>query len=188
MTRLKPGDVAPPIETHTLDGAPIYVPSGSWTLLSFLRYASCPMCNLRVRELTQSTAELGSRQVRWIAVFHSSSERLTRHYTGDARQHIVADPRKELFAKYRTERSWLGMLLSMLAPSFYWRFLRATVFGYWGGAIDSSFHSMPADFLISPDGRITLAHYGTHIGDHLAGAAVRPSSLAKTLVQPINFA
>lgn len=188
MKRLKPGDVAPPIETITLDGAPIHVPSGSWTLLSFLRYASCPMCNLRVRELTQATAELESRQVRWIVVFHSSAERLTRHFTGDARQHIVADPRKKLFAKYRAERSWLGMLISVLAPSFYWRFLRAAAFGYWGGAIDSSFHSMPADFLISPDGRITLAHYGTHIGDHLAVAAVRPNGLAKTLVQPINVA
>ena len=37
--------------------------------------------------------------------------------------------------------------------------------------IDSSVRSMPADFLITPDGRIRFAHYGTHIGDHLALSA-----------------
>jgi hypothetical protein len=136
------------------------------------------MCNLRVRELTQATADLTSCGVSWIAVFHSSPERLLSHFRGDARRHVVADPRKEFFATYRTERSWLGLLASMLVPSFYWRFVRATIFGYWGGAIDDSFHSMPADFLISPDGRIHVAHYGTHIGDHLALSEVCQRSAA----------
>jgi hypothetical protein len=130
------------------------------------------MCNLRVRELNLASAELESRQITWIAVFHSPVERLERHFGEEARRHIIADPRQELYARYGIQRSWLGMVLSMLVPSFYWRYLRATVLGYWGGAIDSSFHSMPADFLISPDGRIQLVHYGKHIGDHLALSAV----------------
>jgi hypothetical protein len=126
------------------------------------------MWNLRVRERVQATGVLESRQITWIAVFHSPVRRLERHVGGEARQHVVADADKKLFAMYATERSWRGMVVSMLAPSFYWRFLQATVHGYWGGAIDGAFHSMPADFLIAPDGRIRLAHYGTHIGDHVA--------------------
>jgi peroxiredoxin len=163
----KAGDLAPGFETVALDGTRIQVPVSSWTLISFLRYASCPMCNLRVRELTRATAELESRQVTWIAVFHSPAERLERHFGGSARRHIVADPHKELYARYGIERSWWGMLITLLVPSFYWRFLRASALGYWGGAIDGGFHSMPADFLVSPDGLICRAHYGKHIGDHL---------------------
>jgi peroxiredoxin len=129
----------------------IQVPAaGSWMLVSFLRYASCPMCNLRVRELTLATAELASHRIGWVAVFHSPRRRLERHVRGDALRHTIADPHRGLYALYGVGHSWSGLLMSMLVPSFYWRFLRASTLGYWGGAIDDSFHSMPADFLVSP--------------------------------------
>jgi hypothetical protein len=124
------------------------------------------MCNLCVRELMLGTAELESHQVVWVAVFHSPPAQLERHLHSDAPRHVVADPGRELYELYGVGRSWLGMFLTMLVPSFYWRFLRASALGYWGGAIDDSFHSMPADFLVSPEGKIRLAHYGRHIGDH----------------------
>jgi hypothetical protein len=85
----------------------------------------------------------------------------------DTQAHVVADPGRELYARYGVGRSWRGLLMSMLVPSFYWRFLRATALGFWGGAVDDSMHTMPADFLVSPDGVIRLAHYGRHIGDHV---------------------
>ena len=165
---LRPGDVVPVFEAATLDGGAIQIPTGeSWILVSFLRYASCPMCNLRVRELTRATAELESCQVTWVAVFHSPALRLERHFRGDASRHIVADPGRRLYELFGVGRSWWGMVITMLAPSFYWRFLRASWFGYWGGLIDDSLHSMPADFLVSPSGEIRLARYGKHIGDHV---------------------
>jgi peroxiredoxin len=164
---LRFGDAAPSFETVALDGTTLRVPTaGSWILISFLRYASCPMCNLRVRELVLRTAELESHRITWVAVFHSPPKRLTRHLHGDALRHVVADPRRALYERYGVGRSWWGILVSLLVPSFYLRFLRAGALGYWGGAIDDSFHSMPADFLVSPDGLIRLAHYGRHIGDH----------------------
>jgi peroxiredoxin len=178
MKRLRRGDAAPHFDSVTLDGAPIHAPAAEWMLLSFLRYASCPMCNLRVRELSNTAAELESRGIRWVAVFHSPASRLERYFSGTKRQHIVADPHKEFYARYGCERSWFGLLLSVLVPSFWWRFVQATVLGYWGGAIDNSFHSMPADFLIAPDGRIRIAHYGKHIGDHVPVADVFAASVA----------
>ena len=130
------------------------------------------MCNLRVRELSLSASELESQGVAWLAVFHSPSERLERHLGRDVLGHIVADPGRSLYELYGVRRSWWGLLLTMLLPSFYWRFLRASALGYWGGAVNGSLHSMPADFLISPDGIVRLAHYGRHIGDHLSVASV----------------
>lgn len=173
MKTLACGDAVPDFEAAALDGTVIRVPAeGSWTLISFLRYASCPMCNLRVRELTLGTTELASHGVAWVAVFHSPRRRLERHLRGAAPRHTVADPHRSLYGLYGVGHSWLGMVRSMLVPSFYWRFLRASALGYWGGAIDDSLHSMPADFLVSPDGRIRLAYYGRHIGDHLSISSV----------------
>lgn len=168
MTMLRVGDRAPPFEALALDGSAIQPATNDrWTLISFLRYASCPMCNLRVRELTQKTAKLESRGIAWIAVYHSPAERLTRYLNAEQRSRVVADPHKRLYKLYGIQRSWLGMLVTLVMPSFYWRFLKASALGYWGGAIEGGFHSMPADFLVSPDGIITRAHYGKHIGDHL---------------------
>jgi peroxiredoxin len=170
--RLKTGDPAPLLDAETLDGAAMRVPDDSWTLLSFLRYASCPMCNLRVRELMLATSELEGRGITWVAVFHSPRERLVRHFDAAAQRHIVADPRRLLYATYGIEQSWRGLFVSMFIPSFYTRFVRASVLGYWGGAIDASFRSMPADFLVSPDGVIRQLHYGKHLGDHLPLSAL----------------
>jgi hypothetical protein len=43
--------------------------------------------------------------------------------------------------------------------------------GFWGGA-DVQMAKMPTDFLVAPDGRILLVHYGHDIGDHLSLAEI----------------
>ena len=169
MNPLVRGGTAPVFDTVALDGTLVSVPaSGAWTLLSFLRYASCPMCNLRVRELRLRDQELKSAGVTWLAVFHSPSRRLMRYFSTEVRSHVVADPGRVLYARFDVGYSWWRTLASVLVPTFFWRLLKATAFGYWGGAIDHSIHSMPADFLVSPTGAIRLVHYGRHIGDHVA--------------------
>ena len=173
MRAIGPGDAAPPFETTVLNGSTVRVPTTqSWTLISFLRYASCPMCNLRVRELAFRSAELEGQGITWVAVFHSSRRRLEPFVHGEQLRHVIADPARVLYERYGVGQSWWGMLLTMFVPSFYWRFLQATALGYWGGAIDGGFHSMPADFLVSPEGVVRLAHYGRHIGDHVNVAAL----------------
>ena len=93
----------------------------------------------------------------------------------------VADPYGELYRDYAVERSWWSMARTMLVPSFHAAVLKAAVLGYWGGRIDGPLASMPADFLISPDGVIRACRYGAHLADHLsvddALAAVRRQPL-----------
>ena len=161
------GANAPHWSAANLLGESVPVPSTSgWTLLSFLRYASCPACNLRVRELRQRNSDLARARVEWFAIFHSPDWRLKRYMPADSWSHVIPDPDRRMGAAYGTTRSWLGLSLSMIVPSFYWAFLKTLAFGYWGGAIDRWFDTMPADFLIAPDGTLRLAHYGRHIVDH----------------------
>lgn len=180
MRRLGPGDVAPPFTVTAISGhvvtagapAPVGDAAPGRTLLVFLRYASCPMCNLRVRELHLAADELEARRVRVVAVMHSPARRIVRHNGNTFAGEIIADPARTLYRLYRAEKSWLGMLWSMLVPSFYVRFVEAMLRGFWGGWIDGTFASMPAEFLITPEGRIEIAHYGRHIGDHLPLASI----------------
>ena len=173
MNRLAAGAPAPTLTVTTLDGQHVRIPEkGRWTLLCFLRYASCPMCNLRVRELSRSATELESAGISWLAVFHSPEKRLEKHLPPATWSHVIPDNERRLSLQYRTRRSWAGMLFSVFVPSFYWRFAQTLRHGYWGGAVDHAFHSMPADFVVSPDGVIQLAHYGRHIGDHVSVAQV----------------
>jgi hypothetical protein len=52
-------------------------------------------------------------------------------------------------------------------PRSYLDWLRAVRHGFWGGRMPLQIATMPADFLIGPDGRICRAHYGRSVGDHM---------------------
>jgi peroxiredoxin len=170
---LRPGIATPTATVTTVAGDALTLPlAGTWTLLSFLRYASCPACNLRVRELRNGADALHRAGIQWYAIFHSPDRRLKQHMPDAVWGNIIADPAGELGAQFATRRSWGGIGLSLVLPAFYRAFVRTLAYGYWGGAVDGWFHTMPADFLVAPDGRIRLAHYGRHIVDHLDVAAV----------------
>jgi peroxiredoxin len=61
--RLKPGDNAVPFSVETIEGKRIYLElfAGKPLLLMFYRYASCPMCNLRLRDFAQHYPRLRQR-------------------------------------------------------------------------------------------------------------------------------
>jgi thioredoxin-dependent peroxiredoxin len=168
--RLKPGDKAVPFSTETLDGQTISLElfAGKPLLLMFYRYASCPMCNLRLRDFAQQYPKLRERGLEVVAFFHSPAPKIRRnagkqHYPF----HLVPDPQFNVYRRYGVETSWLRFFLSMLLPSFYVDWIRSMRYGFWGG-VAWQMGKMPADFLIGPDGRILRTHYGSEIGDHLA--------------------
>jgi peroxiredoxin len=168
--RLQPGDKAVPFSVETIEGKPISLEVfvGKPLLLMFYRYASCPMCNLRIRDFAQGYSRLHEQGLEVVAFFHSPARNI-RANAGrrDIPFDIVADPKYKVYQTYGIETSWFRFLLSMFLPSFYVDWLRAMRYGIWGG-VDWQMGKMPADFLIGPDGRILKAHYGRDIGDHLA--------------------
>lgn len=167
--RLKPGDQAVPFSVETIEGKTISLKqfAGKPLLLMFFRYASCPMCNLRLRDFAQHFPRLHERGLEVVAFFHSPA----RHIRANAgKGHypfpLVADPEFNVYRSYGVETSWLRFLLSMLLPGFYVDWVRSMRYGFWGG-VDWQMGKMPADFLIGPEGQIVKAHYGREMGDHL---------------------
>lgn len=168
--RLKTGERAIPFSVETLEGKTISLDqfAGKPLLLMFYRYASCPMCNLRIRDFAQHYSRLHERGLEVVAFFHSPARNI-RANAGKRRIpfHLVPDPKFKVYQSYGIETSWLRFLLSMFLPRFYVDWIRAMRYGIWGG-VDWQMGKMPADFLIAPDGRIVMAHYGREMGDHLA--------------------
>jgi thioredoxin-dependent peroxiredoxin len=170
MMRRNPGDKAVPFSAETIEGKTISLESfaGKPLLLMFYRYASCPMCNLRLRDFAQHYPGLHERGLEVVAFFHSPAGSIRRN-AGKQQYpfHLVPDPRFHVYRRYGVETSWPRFLLSMLLPSFYVDWIRSMRYGFWGG-VDWQMGKLPADFLIGGDGRILKAHYGRDIGDHLS--------------------
>jgi thioredoxin-dependent peroxiredoxin len=159
-----------PIRTlRDIAGAEVELGRGDrWTLLSFLRYASCPSCLLHVRELVVKHERLAGAGVDVVVVFHSPVGRIRRHTARlDAPFRIVSDPQRGLYRAFHVSASWPKLLTSFVRPSFVPAFVKTLVYGFWGGAIDGELARMPADFVIDGGGAIVQAYYGRHIGDHV---------------------
>jgi thioredoxin-dependent peroxiredoxin len=137
----------------------------SKVMLSFFRYASCPLCNLRINHLIRHYEKLSRAGLKVIAVFQSPVESITQ-YVGkqDAPFPIIADPEQNLYKRYGVTGSMLGMLrtsfrVKELSQSF--------GMGYLPGKIEGTFAMIPADFLINNEFVVERAFYGKDIGDHL---------------------
>lgn len=167
--RLETGRSAIPFTAQTVDGESISLAqySGKPLLLMFFRYASCPMCNLRLHDFARQYERLEARGLRVVAFFHSPASEIRAH-AGRRRYPfpLVADPDFHVYRSYGVETSWSRLLRSGVLPRFYVDWARSLRHGFWGGAA-WRMATMPADFLIGADGRIVRAHYGRDIGDHL---------------------
>ena len=167
--RIQPGAPAPDFDVQDLEGGRRSLAQyrGRPLLLQFYRYASCPMCDLRLHDFSREYPRLNAQGLEVVAFFHSSAERLRGHFRRRPMAFpIVGDPARQVYRRYGIETSWTGLLLSMVKPGFYMDWMRSMRHGYWGG-VDTRLASMPADFLIGPDGTVLRVHYGRDIGDHM---------------------
>lgn len=163
---LAPGQSAPDFEATNWDGTPVRLADHRdrkvW--LAFFRYASCPLCNLRVHDIIARHADLASRGVDVLAVFQSPPERIASYVGKQAPPFpILADPTEALYGKYGLRTS----LLAYLHPKNFGVVFRAMRRGFLPGPPDGSATRVPGDFLIRPDGTLADAFYGKVIADHI---------------------
>lgn len=138
---------------------------GQKVLLSFLRTAACPFCNLRVHEMMKKQAEWEDQDLVTIAVFASPASEILK-YAGkqDPPFPIIADPTEYLYRQYGIGHSLLGKLKAMARIREIFQIMTK---GYFN--MESLFEKtvMPADFLIDENGIIVHSYYGKDFGDHI---------------------
>lgn len=166
--KLQSPQPAKDFQVTDIHGVPIALGdyAGKKLMISFYRYASCPLCNLRVHELIERFPEYQARGLHMLAFFQSPSARI-RQYVGkqDVPFPLIADPMRLVYRRYGVEASWVGFGKALFKPS---RVFDAVVKKrFLPGTMEGNAAMIPADFLIGPDLVIRHAFYGEDIGDHM---------------------
>jgi thioredoxin-dependent peroxiredoxin len=165
--RKKAGEQAIPLTLPAIDGSTYNTSDllGGPFMLSFFRFASCPFCNMRIRELARRYDDL-SDQFSIVAVFDSSLPDLIKNMEGhNAPFPILADESNHYYREYGIEHSVWGMIKGLVTrfPTF----LKGVFSGYIPNIFRADLTTIPADFLIDKSGTIKVVYYGKDEGDHL---------------------
>ena len=137
-------------------------------LLSFFRYAGCPVCNFRMHELGEDMQQLTREGYTVVAIFESPTDVLDAYAFDFPRDMIiVGDPEQEFFELYGVEKS-IGKLLKAATNKEARRRMKGGKEKYASDAPkrDGSLTRVPAEFIVE-DGVLRKAHYGEFVGDHL---------------------
>lgn len=139
---------------------------GKKVMLSFYRYAGCPLCNLRLNQLINQYDDLKAENMELIAIFQSPKKSMQKYISSrhDVPFPVIADPGRKLYKIYEVEGSLCGLLKGMTRLK---DFGSALVRGMSPGKMEGDIGMIPADFLINEEGIIDIAYYGKDIGDHL---------------------
>ncbi len=161
---------APDFSTTDFNGQPVSLRGlrGQRVLLSFMRNAGCPVCNLRVHELRQKADSLRAANTAVVLVYESPATAL-REYLGAEPWPFtfIADPGQILYAQYGVETS-VGKFLRSMGNGVMAK-------GKAGAALDhkplakqdGNTTRIGADFLLDEHGVVERSHYGRFVGDHL---------------------
>ena len=100
-----------------------------------------------------------------IVFYHSPAEKLAATQDVATPFDLVADPEKQIFAKYGVETGLRGFV----SPTVMRDYAKALAAGYAPGLFssDGGVTTNPADFIVDANGQIVFAHYGTQYADSL---------------------
>lgn len=162
---LSKGTPAPDFQAQSLSGRPVQLSAlrGKPVLLKFHRFSGCPVCQYQTHAYMERSEELRRTGAETLIVIHSSAERMRPIYADRPGVTFIPDPEKKLYRLYGSgfsfakmwNRSTWKQIFSAFAHGFFPRFRR-----FQGGVT-----GVPSDFLIAPDGTLSVVHYGTDYGD-----------------------
>lgn len=164
--KIQPGDRLPARDLVDIRAEKVTVPDAERLVhLQFRRFAGCPICHLRLRSFVNRSEEVAAAGVREVVLFHSSAEELRRTAAGLPFA-VVGDPEKALYREFGVEHAPRALLnpraLRAVAASVT-EVLRGRLPR--PGSAEGGRLGLPGDFLISPDGLVRAAKYGTHADD-----------------------
>jgi peroxiredoxin len=135
-------------------------------LLSFFRYASCPFCNLRVKQLSENYHEYHNSGLSIIAFFQSPIESIRKYVTEkqEIPFPIISDPEHRIYDLYGVYTSNWGYLKGVIK---FITLIKAHLKGFHLGKMEGRRTLIPADFLIDESMMIIEAFYGTNISSHI---------------------
>jgi len=167
--KLQPTQAAPAISTGDVYGRPFDLGSlrGKKVLLSFHRFAGCPVCNLRFHQLEAQAPYFKDKGLVLVGIYESSRETMQQYLEGQNPYTImIPNPDESLYRLYGVERSkskvLKGLLKGAMGKALQGNKLYKNKIKHDGHA-----DRIGADFIIDEQGNIQQAHYGQYLGDNL---------------------
>ena len=168
MAALSTGDPAPQFFLPAIDGSIFNMADmkGKRVILTFFRFSSCPLCNMRIRRIIQRWDEFSEDTV-MVAVFDAKigelQKRMKKH---NAPFIVVADETYEQFASNGVKKSFFKFMWGAMRSPL--TLLQATLRGYVPLTMSiSKLSTIPVDILIDEAGNVVEAHYCKDTADHL---------------------
>ena len=169
MTQVVTGDIAPQFSLPAIDGSTFNMADmkGKRVILTFFRFSTCTLCNMRIRKIVQRWNEF-SKDAVMVAVFDAKlgelQKRMKKH---DAPFVVVADETYEQFNKNGVKKSFFKFMWGALRSPL--TLLQATLRGYVPLTLSiSKLSTIPVDILIDEEGKVVEAHYCKDTADHLS--------------------
>lgn len=135
------------------------------TILLFLRYYGCTLCQYDMNELAENYEKIGSKGGQVLVVLQSDREKLAAQlqeknaFPFD----IICDPEQELYKLF--EISPAASMAKMMDPKAMMKAAKATAAGYKHGDYEGEELQLPAAFIVDQDMKIIYAHYGKKLAD-----------------------
>ena len=148
-----------PVSLHKYKGKNVY--------LAFMRFAGCPVCNLRVHHLLKYADAFKAKNIEVVLVYESSLANL-RTYLEDSSYPFtfVADPESTLYHAYHVEKSWVKLMGSMFKGMLGKVRTGEKLFRQ-KPPMDGNMNRMEAEFIIDKNGKLAIAHYSAFLGDNI---------------------
>ncbi len=167
--KLTPQSFAPAISTTDVYGQSFSLSNlkGSKVLLSFMRFAGCPVCNLRVHELLKQSEVFAKQNIKVVLVYESSKENMLT-YLREEKYPItfLTDPENKLYDSYGVEKSWSKFFSSFFNGAL-GKVMKGQKLFVKKPSNDASLNRMGAEFLLDENGKIMISHYAAFMGDDL---------------------
>lgn len=161
MTK-KINDTIEPLTLTSIQDQNVTIPKPDKLIhLQFRRFAGCPVCNLHLQSFLSRADELTAHNIHEVVIFHASKTKMLEKVV-DVPFDLIADPHKELYKAFGVQGTWKALLNGGTIKS---ALKGAKQFGVATPEKLESEFIVPADFLISSEGRILASHYGTHAND-----------------------
>ncbi len=136
---------------------------GKKAVLFFLRYAGCPVCQLKIRDILRDHKEFGAAGLGVFVILQSVPSSVKEGLAGATVPFtIICDQDGKLFSLYGVAP---GNLFHYLAPSVLRKAMKAFRSGIRHGKKEGNEMQLPAVFIVNGKGTIDYAYYGKNIGD-----------------------
>ena len=167
MTKIKVGDKIDELKLPAIDGKTFDISQhqGKNIFISWLRFSGCPLCHLRVNELTNAEDKYG-KDFTNVAIFSCNVDALKKTSTKHGNNIIIAaDEERTYFNKYDMPLSMARVMLGLTISPL--RMMRAVFKGYAAPSFNGSFTAIPVDMMINKKGIVEKVKYASHTTDHI---------------------